>query len=317
MIVLKRIKYLLKYFGLHLFSLLNKVYFTWLMNKHKGHIHNRNNIVKQLEGNRILIFSPHVDDDMIGCGGAIQSYLKGGKEVSVLYLTKGNKSKQDVYDTEILVEERRKEAFQVAELIGISQENLFFLEANDQELSAYDAQSKLQYLFDKFKPDVLFLPVLLDTHIDHFATTLKLIEYIRNSGFGEPLPETLYLYEVQSPITPFYSNTILDITSHVQKKDEAMRLFKTQSMDFNFVQSTGKINAIASGDHLYSEIFIKTNIRNYYKFFKENFKSTLNHDDIKKQLVPHSNHISSIKAYSSSIKNKKILEEIINIDPAG
>ena len=42
------------------------------------------------ETDRVLIVSPHPDDDIIGCAGVIQRALKAGAKVKVVYITCGD-----------------------------------------------------------------------------------------------------------------------------------------------------------------------------------------------------------------------------------
>jgi len=38
----------------------------------------------------ILVFVPHPDDDMIGCGESIAKHIKQGNKVTVVYMTSGD-----------------------------------------------------------------------------------------------------------------------------------------------------------------------------------------------------------------------------------
>ena len=37
----------------------------------------------------VLIFAPHPDDDVIGCGGAIIQHVRNGDDVTIAYMTSG------------------------------------------------------------------------------------------------------------------------------------------------------------------------------------------------------------------------------------
>ena len=42
--------------------------------------------------NRILVISPHPDDESIGCGGTLRKHITEGDSVWVIFLTSGESS---------------------------------------------------------------------------------------------------------------------------------------------------------------------------------------------------------------------------------
>ena len=42
---------------------------------------------------RVLVISPHPDDDVIGCGGTLRRHVLDGDEVRVIYLTSGERGR--------------------------------------------------------------------------------------------------------------------------------------------------------------------------------------------------------------------------------
>ena len=47
--------------------------------------------VEFLEGPRVLVLSPHPDDDVFGCGGTLIRHVAMGHEVHIVYLCRGDK----------------------------------------------------------------------------------------------------------------------------------------------------------------------------------------------------------------------------------
>jgi len=87
---------------------------------------------------RILILTPHPDDEAIGCAGIIQEALKVGAKVQIVYLTNGdhNQIAFIVYEKRLTLrktefihmgEVRRKEAITAMKLLGLNEKNLIFL----------------------------------------------------------------------------------------------------------------------------------------------------------------------------------------------
>jgi hypothetical protein len=41
------------------------------------------------EGRRFVVLAPHMDDEVIGCGGTLYKHIQGGAIVTVIYMTDG------------------------------------------------------------------------------------------------------------------------------------------------------------------------------------------------------------------------------------
>lgn len=58
---------------------------------------------------RILVFSPHPDDDIIGCVGSIAKHIQQGDQVSIIYMTSGEAGSLESKPEE-LIQIREEEA---------------------------------------------------------------------------------------------------------------------------------------------------------------------------------------------------------------
>ncbi|MBE6059115.1 MAG: hypothetical protein E7215_02930 [Clostridium sulfidigenes] len=258
------------------------------------------NLLNNLEGNNILILAPHIDDDIIGCGGTILKYINNGKKVHIVYLTNGNKNGNP--------EERYNEAIHVASTIGICRENLYFLSSNDKELLTSNIEDELISVIEKVKPDTIFLPCTLDTHIDHFGASKKLVNAYSLCKNAFDTVKNIYQYESQSPITHIYANTLLDITNEINKKMETLSLYPSQKISFKFFKDLYKVNGMFIGKNRYGEFFIKSTLEEFNNFYINNFTKIEKYESIKVKLIPFRNRNSIIKAYNSSIDNKSMLK---------
>lgn len=130
-------------------------------------------------GQRVLVFSPHPDDETIACGGFIYDSIKNGAEVSVVLVTDGNKHH--------LKDQRYEEFKKVTGILGVNESSLVFLNHPDGELSKVN-QTDLEEEFQKqavnFKPDIIVFPSGKDTHADHATTGRVVSEVIRNNGYN-------------------------------------------------------------------------------------------------------------------------------------
>jgi len=90
------------------------------------------------EGERVIIFAPHPDDEIIGCAGIIQECLSKKIDVYVVFLTNGdhNQFAFKAYTRRIILnpsdyikmgQVRKKESTSAAKILGLPLENLIFL----------------------------------------------------------------------------------------------------------------------------------------------------------------------------------------------
>ena len=69
--------------------------------------------------NRVLVLSPHPDDDAIGCGGTLRKHVVAGDEVRVVFLSSGEKGGHGrPPDETARVREREAEA--AAAILGLA-----------------------------------------------------------------------------------------------------------------------------------------------------------------------------------------------------
>ena len=66
---------------------------------------------------KILILSPHADDEILGCGGFISKYSKQNYHINVLILTNANKGAPEIYSQEE-IKQIRNEAKIANKFIG-------------------------------------------------------------------------------------------------------------------------------------------------------------------------------------------------------
>ncbi|MFC0187336.1 PIG-L deacetylase family protein [Fictibacillus aquaticus] len=176
---------------------------------------------------KILVLAPHVDDETIGLGGTILKAVQNGTEVHCLYITNGAKSVSGM-SAEELMAARKNEAEQVKSVLGMK--TVGYLDQPDGEVKVTDEVVRmLQEQISRIKPDVIFTTTLIDCHPDHVATARILAETLKHTSYtGE-----VWSYEINCPMDPEYINRVVDITPYKEKKDEALKIFRSQSIDFD------------------------------------------------------------------------------------
>jgi N-acetylglucosamine malate deacetylase 1 len=104
----------------------------------------------------VLVFAPHPDDDLIGCGGSMIRHRQAGHPVTVAYMTSGDAGSLH-YGKEELAGLREQEAREAAEIIGIR--DLVFLRNADGYLTCdRDNLIRLTALVRERKPQVVYIP---------------------------------------------------------------------------------------------------------------------------------------------------------------
>lgn len=82
-------------------------------------------------GKTIIFFSPHEDDDL-EAAGTMAKLVKNGNKVLIVLYTNGNKGTHDLEMTsERLAQIRKQEDLAANKILGIPQENIFFLGYDD------------------------------------------------------------------------------------------------------------------------------------------------------------------------------------------
>lgn len=140
-----------------------------------------------MEG-KAVIFAPHPDDETLGCGGTIAQKIVQGYSVSVVFLTDGRNALKEIGISEPspseLKEIRRDEAIRAAKVLGVNQEDLFFLDIEDGLLAKYEAKvaEKISVILEDF-PGEVYLPQEKEYHVDHREANRLVRKVVRNLGF--------------------------------------------------------------------------------------------------------------------------------------
>jgi LmbE family N-acetylglucosaminyl deacetylase len=212
---------------------------------------------------RILVFAPHPDDDIIGCGGSIAKHIQKGNQVAIVYLTSGNAGRLD-YSKEDLANIRESEAKEAAELLGVN--HLYFLKQDDGYLSASKENIvKVMEIIREFKPNVIYVTHAEEGHRDHrVANELVLLASGRAKGSwfqeakGQPWSvSTILAYEVHPPMRN--TGYCEDITEFMDLKMQALQKHISQVEQIEYDQAVKGLNSyrgiLTDGKSKYAECF--------------------------------------------------------------
>ena len=81
--------------------------------------------IEQWRGKTIMVFTPHPDDDLFGCGGTLALLAKTGNKIIIVIYTNDNKGSFDLEMTsERLARIRKAEEEAAMDVLGIPKTNL-------------------------------------------------------------------------------------------------------------------------------------------------------------------------------------------------
>lgn len=134
---------------------------------------------------KILILAPHPDDEVFGCSGLIQQQITLGREVYIIFMSRGESSHSNCcnIDKEFLKSERAKLTDNALSLLGVKQHNIFRLSYPDGSISySSEETKKLKNLIDQINPDTIFVPHSGEGWNDHIETQNIAMELIKDTN---------------------------------------------------------------------------------------------------------------------------------------
>lgn len=234
-------------------------------------IYNRSALVYEPTGGRVLVLAPHMDDEVIGCGGTLARHLACGAEVTVLFLTNGalggvvsgsvtGDPGQNIAAT------RKEEARRALGALGV--ERIRYLDADDGRLMAQAPAlaSKLRDLLEEIRPAIVYLPFFLEEHPDHRAASQLLLEAVQ----GTNLRFECFGYEVWTPLFP---NCLVRIDETVEMKKRALTEYQSQLAESDYLHTALGINAYRSSAFLggtcrFAEAFCALPVSDYLSLYR-------------------------------------------------
>ena len=214
-------------------------------------------------GSCVLVFAPHPDDEIIGCGGTMLRLIDAGARVVSVQATDGSDSAalRDAPE-EVRRAVRIEEARAVAAAAGI-QETVFW-RADNRAFRMTDALvGQAAELLVKHRPRLVFTTFLTDLHPDHLTLNRILARAIERAGTA--IDESLVLgYEVWSLASP---SLLCDVTEVRARQEELLWRYATAMKVDDFVdlcERRNRYNAVRLlGRAAYAEVFHTTPARAY------------------------------------------------------
>jgi len=203
---------------------------------------------------RVLVVSPHCDDETIGMGGTIARHAAEGDDVFVYVVTGHGEGRPYPMFKEENIKRVRGEAAQACEKLGVK--DLIFTNVPAAGVSIQAPWYLNKTIGDtvvSVQPDVLYVPFLFDLHKDHREIFHALSVAWRSSSATGRQIQSIYCYEVQSEThwnfpyveSGFLPNHWVDISDYLEQKIEALHCYKSQVRPSPDARSIEAIRSLA------------------------------------------------------------------------
>ena len=206
---------------------------------------------------KILVISPHPDDESIGCGGTICKHVTEGDIVEVIFLTSGEKGGHGRPEEETIFL-REQEAITAGKILHLT--DIDFWRQPDGRFHA--TETCIERLVKKIKdytPSIIYVPHNDEQHPDHKAAATLVEHAIKKLADAVHKP-IVWMYEVWTPIQQI--DHIVDISDLIAIKQKAIQAYHSQCSVLKFDEAIlglnryrGEMHSWPGGD--YAEIFKK------------------------------------------------------------
>ena len=203
---------------------------------------------------RVLAIAPHADDEVLGLGGTISRLNAEGHEVIVAIMTGHGEKPHPIWPKEMW-DTVRSEALEAHKILGVKKTLFRDLPAaivSDQ--SIFHVNKIVDEIIKDIEPDRIFIPFLYDLHRDHREIVYSASVAWRPTGeVGKKIKE-IYMYEtlsethwnIQQQEGGFLPNFFVNISGdYIQKKLDALSIYKSQIRDFPDARSLEAVEALA------------------------------------------------------------------------
>lgn len=148
--------------------------------------------IDEIRGKKILLFTPHPDDDAFCCGGTLALLAKNGNTVRIAIYTNDDKGSYDPGMTsERLARIRKAEEEEGNRILGIPTENLMWMGHHDGLLEYVDARRLVEQateMIRRYRPDIVMTVDPGSDYVrwhktDHRMAAMNTLDAIRAAEF--------------------------------------------------------------------------------------------------------------------------------------
>jgi LmbE family N-acetylglucosaminyl deacetylase len=199
---------------------------------------------------KALVISVHPDDEALGCAGTILKHKERKEEVGWLIIT--NVAKEHGY-SDSQVSARKDEVKRAYKELGFDyMENLNYAPMGLEPSLLGKLVKEISDVFNKYKPELIYLPNRSDAHSDHRITFDAVMACTKS--FRYPYIKQVMMYECISetefaPALPekvFIPNYFVDISLYLKKKLDILEIYESELGPHPFPRNGRNVEALAT-----------------------------------------------------------------------
>ena len=203
---------------------------------------------------KVLVVSPHADDETLGAGGTIARHVMDGDHVTVAVMTGPGTDPHPLFPKKTW-ETVRAEAAKACEVLGVQE--LIFRELPAvllPEQPVWSVNKEASQVLQEVQPDILYVPFPFDLHLDHRMLFYAFsVAWRPHSEVGRKVRE-VYAYETVSEThwnppyleAGFLPNVFVDISETLETKLKAAECYQSQMQSPPHFRSIEALRALAT-----------------------------------------------------------------------
>src|ERR1035438_9417582 len=179
---------------------------------------------------RVVVFAPHPDDEVLGCGGALADLLDRGPRLDVVLVTDGAAEARDAEERVRIAATRMEESRRALDALGGGTVHAGGLPDRGLGHRLEEGEALLARWLGEADPALFFAPSPVETHPDHRAVAVALFRVAARPASDAAARALegakVAFFELSQPFRP---NFLVDITRLRAQKERAMDAFVSQA----------------------------------------------------------------------------------------
>jgi LmbE family N-acetylglucosaminyl deacetylase len=201
---------------------------------------------------KTLVIVAHPDDEVLGCGGLIANLTSQGEQVRVIFMAEGTScryNKDSIQEIEIEMEHRNQCGIKAMDILKVSHYHFYnFPCGRLDKKPIIDIAKLIEKEISNYNPTTVLTHSRNDVHNDHKVVFRAVLQATRPVG---NIVKNLLSFEILSSTEwnyteTFKPNVLIDITSTINIKINAMHCYSTEQPQHPHPRSDQVIKSLAT-----------------------------------------------------------------------